>query len=110
MEQLNTMWTALIGAPAWFIIVIVLNLIGVWLRWVDWFRNKFIVLILIPPSIVLSLLLVPVTVFPPTQPHPHLLLGLVGFLLGAFAWGLQNTLIEWAIRYFEKKQINNQAP
>jgi predicted membrane channel-forming protein YqfA (hemolysin III family) len=86
---------ALFSAPTWFLLLIVLNLVGVWLQKSEWFPNKLIPVVLC----LLGVGLLMFFAFPedfkisPTAKHREGIVGVIGFLLGAIAYGLHGALL-----------------
>ena len=97
------LWTA----PAWLLLLIVVNLIGVWLQKAQWFPNLFIAPVLVTICIVLLEFLVdPETI---QNRSPHLVIALVGFILGVIAYGLHFAFVQ-AWRKWVIQQENGQKP
>lgn len=94
------LWTTLTNNLACWVILAGLNVAGFILQKTPLFPNRFNWLIpwlLYGSSIVLMELLVPVTVFPPTQEHPRILLGILGVLFGAAAYFGHDWLLQWLL-------------
>lgn len=95
-------------APAGFLIVVVLNLVGEYLRWSNWFPNRCIPVVLVGLGTALYCLLGNRSSVSPEQPHPEIILGLIGFILGAVAWLLHGTLLAWAVKRFGADEAKQQ--
>lgn len=96
------LWTA----PAWLLLLIVVNLVGVWFQEVKWFPNVLIAPVLVAICIVLLEVLVdPASV---QNRSPHVVIALVGFILGAIAYGLHGCLLVAWRKWFAQQQ--NQTP
>lgn len=87
-DSVGYLWTA----PAWLLLLIVINLVGVYFQWVKWFPNQMIPVVLVVLSIVLlEFLVAPKTV---NNPSPRLVIALMGFIIGVVAYGLHFTLVK----------------
>ena len=89
--------------PACILIWVALNFLGAFLQkatvWPsDW--NKFIPVVLFVLGMILTPFLVPVTVFPATQPHPKTLLAILGFIFGVLAWFTHTVPLQWFLKKF----------
>ena len=86
-DAIGYLWTA----PSWLLLLIVLNLTGVYLQWVKWFPNQCIVLVLSALSVfLLELLIDPMTV---AGRSPRIVIALVGIIIGAISYGLHFAFI-----------------
>lgn len=97
-DSLGYLWTA----PAWLLLLIVINLVGVYLQWVKWFPNQLIPVVLVVLSIVpLEFLVDPKTI---VNPSPHLVIGLVGFIIGVIAYALHFSLVKAWRKWWPQQQ------
>jgi len=102
------LWNALANNPACWVILAGLNVAGLVLQKTPLFPNRFNWLIpwlLYVAGVVLTVLLVPVTVFPPTQARPHVLLGIMGLLFGAATYFGHDWLLQWLL-----SKLGNNLP
>lgn len=94
----------LLKAPAWLLLVLALNLLGVFLQATpvlpDRF-NKFIGLLLAALGMMLTPLIVPASIFPPEQPNPKVLLVIIGFIFGIAAWFLHGLIFQRVVKKFK---------
>lgn len=99
LQSLQTALEYLWNAPAWMLLLIVLNLLGVFLQWLPTFPNKLIPVVLV----VVGVVLLELTVDPATikNPNPRVVIGMVGSILAAIAYGLHFALIaawnKWSV-------------
>lgn len=104
--------TALYNNPACLFILVGLNLLGVMLQQTPIVPHRFNFLIpwlLFGLGILFVVMLVPVTLFPAGQPHPKLLLGIIGFCFGVAAWMIHEWPVQWVTRALSAK-FGNPAP
>jgi len=102
-DSLNTLkdvGSVVSHSPVWLIILVVLNLTGVWLRWSSVCPNKFVPPFLVIGGILLNCLVGSVTEIQDGQRHPYIILGMLGFLIGAAAYGLHRTVVNWFWKRF----------
>ena len=90
-------------APAWLLLVLALNLLGVFLQATPLFPmqwNKFIGVLLALLGMMLTPLIVPLDIFPPSQPHPKILLTILGFIFGISAWFLHGLIFQRLVKKY----------
>lgn len=122
LKEISDGGEALLHAPAWLLLILALNLLGCFLQVTPIIPNrfnKFIGLGLVVVGIVVLPLIVPLDTFPPTQPHPKLLLGIIGCIFGIIAWFGHWIIFKYLVKkYFpqfapqleEQQPTNNQTP
>ena len=104
----HDLYLALKNDPAVLLIVLCLNVAGLFLQAALPVKlNKIVAAVLLLCGVVLAILLVPADIFPKTQQHPKVLLGIIGFLLGAISWWLHGYPLQWATAWFKAKLPND---
>ena len=92
------MFSIFLHNPACLLIWLALNLLGVVLQktsiWPNaW--NSYIPLVLLIMGVTFTPLLVPLSILPPNQPHPKVLLGVLGFIFSVLAWFTHTYPLQW---------------
>ena len=107
MELINQsageLFVGLKNNPACLILWLALNLLGVVLQQTNFWPNvwnKYIPLLLLMLGMALAPALIPVTILPPAQPNPRLLLAVLGFIFGVVAWLVHSYPLQWALKKF----------
>lgn len=93
IDELNTAFDALTKGPVWMVLACAAVALSQVLRWVPSFPNKFIPLAVVALPTAGFPLMGDITVFPPTQRNPHLVMILMGFVLGFISWALHAALL-----------------
>lgn len=94
---------SLTHAPAWFLLLIVLNLVGVFMQKIERVPNLLIPVVLVGLGIFFLIILSDPATLPPTQPHPKVVIGLMGFIVGAAAYSLHFALVKAWRRWMAEK-------
>lgn len=87
-------WTQLTHSPAWLIIAVVTFCIGLTLKAVRPFSNRFIPLVTLPFSTAAYAFMGDRSQINPDQPYPVAMLAFYGFLLGFVTWGAHKFLLK----------------
>ena len=99
----------ILHAPAWLTLVAALNILGVFLQATPVCPerfNKYIGVLLAVLGIIFTPLIVPISIFPPEQPHPKILMMIIGFIFGMIAWFFHGLVLQWVI----KKYFPGESP
>ena len=72
--------------------------------------NHLIPWLLMVVGVVFTIALVPADLFPKTQQHPKILLGIIGFGLGFAAYTIHNWPIQWATHFIQAKFGQSTPP
>lgn len=85
-------WEQLTRSPIWVLIAVFALAFGLLLKWVRCFSNQFI------PAAVISLTTILYAALGDAakieNPHPRVILGLYGFILGFFVWAAHRFLLK----------------
>ena len=102
-QPIHDLAAALGNGPEVWLILVGLNFLGIVLQKTPVLPNRFnpfIPVLLYIMGIVLTVLLVPTTIFPAGQRHPAVLLGIIGFLIGFAAWFLHDVILQWVLKKY----------
>lgn len=94
LEIFTDAWTQLTHSPLWLILAVVTLCIGLTLKAVRPFPNRFIPLITLPFSTAAYALMGDRSQINPGQPYPVAMLAFYGFLLGFVTWGAHKFLLK----------------
>lgn len=97
IKDITEIGGGILHAPSWLLLIIGLNLLGVFLSktpvWPNaW--NGLIGYVLLGLGMILAPLIIPHNIFPPEQPHPTVLLVIIGGIFGMVAWLLHGQLFQ----------------
>ena len=109
----HDLYLALKNDPAVLLTVLALNAAGFFLQmFIPAKFSQYIAILLLTGGVIFSILLVPADIFPKTQQHPKVLLGIIGFLLGAVSWFLHGYPVLWFTTFLKSKLpgMTNAAP
>ena len=106
------LWNALCANLGCWCIVLVLNALGLVLQKTPIFPNKYNWLIpwlLYVGGIVGAELVISPDVFPPSQPHPRVMLAGLGFIFGCAAYFGHDFVLQWVLARI-KKYVGTETP
>ncbi|MEI8289573.1 MAG: hypothetical protein WCH99_08865 [Verrucomicrobiota bacterium] len=110
IKGITEIGSSILHAPAWVLLVLALNLLGIFLQATPILPNRFNFLIgylLLVLGMILTPLIVPKTFFPPEQPNPIILLVIVGMIFGIVAWLLHGLIVQRVVaKYFPQNTEN----
>lgn len=92
-------WVQLTHSPLWLLLAIITLAIGLTLKSVRIFPNRFIPLITLPFSTLVYAFMGDRSQIDPGQPYPVVMLGFYGFIDGFVAWGAHKIILKRFEKY-----------